>query len=55
MVLPMKFQHLEFAAATYPKYDIVSPTMILECPFNDFNIYSRLLCKIIIAQKAKYC
>jgi hypothetical protein len=49
----MKFQYLDFGAATYPKYDIISLAMILECPFNDFNIYSRWLCLctiIIIAQ-----
>jgi hypothetical protein len=55
MVFPVKFQHLDFEAATYPKYDIVSPAMISECPFNDFNVYSILLCTIIIAQIEKYC
>jgi hypothetical protein len=41
MVFRMKFQHLDFGVATYPKYDIVSPAMISQCPFNNFNIYSR--------------
>jgi hypothetical protein len=55
MVFPMKFQHLYFGAATYPKYDIVYPAIKSECPFNDFNIYSRLLCTTIIAQIFQYC
>jgi hypothetical protein len=60
MVFPMKFEYLDFRAATYPKYDIVSLAMTSECPFNDFNIYSRWLCLytiIIIAQifLVEYC
>jgi hypothetical protein len=41
MVFPMKFQYLDFGAATYPKYDIVSLAMLSECPSSDFNIYFR--------------
>jgi hypothetical protein len=55
MVFPMKFYHLDFEAATHPKYDFISPAMMSECLFNDFNIDSRLLCTIIIAQIGKYC
>jgi hypothetical protein len=42
MVFPMKFQHLDFGAATYPKYDIVSPAMISECTFNDFKYLQQI-------------
>jgi hypothetical protein len=30
-----------FGAATYPKYDIVSPAMLPEYPSSDFIIYCR--------------